>query len=194
MGDVTSPSGKIATPEYIRSLEGSQNVFEQLREAMTAHDCLMEAVRNKDIAKVHEYLDQAGTLTKKGWSALGLAVRQNFLEGVKALKSHEAGIHLDIKLKFAGKVITHPTALILATIHGYADIVRELVDVEGKAMDGDDNVALIYAAMKGDLDVLNALIPVEGELFWDEAVAACKRVHPETEEEVLTLLEACRTD
>lgn len=193
MGDMTSPSGKIATPEYIRSLEGSQNVFEQLREAMTAHDCLMEAVRNKDIKKVHEHLDQAGTLTKKGWSALGLAVRENFLEGVRALKPHEAGIHLDIKLKFAGNVITHPTALILATIHGYTDIVRELVDAEAKAMDGDDNVALIYAAMKGDLDILRLLIPVEGELFWDEAIAACKRVHPTTESEVLALLEACKS-
>ncbi|ESU34960.1 Ankyrin repeat protein 1 [Giardia duodenalis] len=163
----------IASPRYLSSTEQAMHLFNDLQHSVDAHHQLMQAVERKSLKDIRAHLDQAGTLDKAGWSALGLAAKMRYDEGVRELAPLEKQLHMDVRLKMGSMTVTRPTALILAAYYNYQSIIEILLDFESGATDGEGRVALVHASAMGNLEAVKLLAPREGDLYAEDALKVC---------------------
>ncbi len=170
---MTTAPNPVASPRYLDSTEQAMHLFTDLQHSVDAHHQLMQAVKRKDLQGIRAHLSQAGTLDKAGWSALGLATKLRYDDGVRELAPLEKQLHMDLKFQMGSTTVTRPTALILAAYYNYPSIIELLLDFESGAMDGEGRVALVHASAMGHLEAVKLLAPREGDLYADDALKVC---------------------
>jgi ankyrin repeat protein len=118
--------------------------------------------------------------------ALGEAVDKGNLAAVKA--ALDAGANIEATEKYGGR-----TSLMIASIRGYLDIVRELLarGANIEAADNDGWTSLIWASHKGHLDFVKELldrganIEVADDVGWTSLHAASMEGHLDVVRELL---------
>jgi ankyrin repeat protein len=120
-----------------------------LQELMVATSDLVRAVSNGDMELVNKLVGSAGEEEKN--TALSIAVFEGMFSIVKCLLAGGA----DPETKYGSM-----SMLIVASIVGYADVVRELLDAgaDFAAKDDDGRTALQHAAKEKHRDVVALLL------------------------------------
>jgi len=131
-----------------------------LRTNENATALMISAESNAD-KTFKKLLFQAKMTRKDGMTALILAARCGFEEGVKLLHDQESGMFMD----------HHMNALTAAAAMGHLNCVKLLLN-EAKEINGINSTALIEAARGGHVDVVKELIPYEANILPPKGISA----------------------
>lgn len=132
-----------------RSKEDAIANAHQVKRDKKGNTQLMLAALSNNLKAVHEYIAQAGLQNRFGFTAMMIAAKRGFVEIVKILMNHEAGI--TTKRKCGAPSVT---ALILAAMCGQAEVVYLLHEKERCIQDRSGMTALMHAAMRGYTDIV----------------------------------------